>query len=640
MRVDFLATTTHFIDHLAPIFKEFPLSMRGIFFTTRALRDYGTKKGMHVRTYGKEGFLLKVLRERNSVIVVAGYNDLCLSSFAGRPQVFLEHGVGFRFTGDFPYYPGSTVSREHVVLFLSPSQRSANIQKEACPWSEAVAIGCPKMDEWHKLMELGWNKKKANPPTVAVSFHFDSGPVQEMRSALPFYRNILSELSSHFNVIGHGHPRWASSLAQVFDQIGIPFEYSFERILEQADVYVCDASSTIYEFASTNRPVVLLNAPWYRKTPLHEGHARFWEQANVGLQCDSPNDLIETIYSALEDSPETRYKRNKAIQEVYKATDGGASQRAIDAIQQIDLKKSLISLTERKKKSIPRVRPVDIVTEAMLSKSWNSKFGIVITNRNRTENLEHCLQSIAAQSINPKWVAIANLGSDTWSSCSMAWTARRFGVSYLDIDYHGPWNKGLAFNTAVRNMPEAEYIIQLDVDMILAPDLLLHTCSVLETHEAVTYFPRFVSKNAVHPRYEGSWHNFNELVRQSRSARNMWAVGGYVALPYSWLVENKGIDESFVGWGFEDTDLWWRATTTLSGHVEANGARLIHRSHEIQADKKTFLSKNKNRSYGRFLGDKISINPNGWGNAPVKTSIIREGIISDKKNTAATEKYA
>jgi UDP-N-acetylglucosamine:LPS N-acetylglucosamine transferase len=94
-------------------------------------------------------------------------------------------------------------------------------------------------------------------------------------------------------------------------------------------VYVCDNSSTIYEFAATGRPVVVLNGPHYRRD-VHHG-LRFWDAADVGIQVDHPRDLPDAIEEALRDPEPRRRAREAALGIVY-AHRTGAAQRAAAAL--------------------------------------------------------------------------------------------------------------------------------------------------------------------------------------------------------------------------------------------------------------------------------------------------------------------
>jgi glycosyltransferase involved in cell wall biosynthesis len=88
-------------------------------------------------------------------------------------------------------------------------------------------------------------------------------------------------------------------LEQTYRQCGIEVVRSFDEVCRRADVYACDNSSSIYEFASTGRPVVLLNAPWFRRDVEHG--LRFWAAAGIGRQVDEPEDLAEAIRCSLSE---------------------------------------------------------------------------------------------------------------------------------------------------------------------------------------------------------------------------------------------------------------------------------------------------------------------------------------------------
>ena len=102
----------------------------------------------------------------------------------------------------------------------------------------------------------------------------------------------------------------------------------FDDVLRRADVYACDNSSTLYEFASTGRPVVVLNAPWYRHDANHG--LRFWDASGVGVTSYEPGRPAGRASSAAADIV-TRRVRGTALDIVY-AYRTGAAQRAADAI--------------------------------------------------------------------------------------------------------------------------------------------------------------------------------------------------------------------------------------------------------------------------------------------------------------------
>lgn len=327
LRIDFLATETHYFDHLEPIYKAVPDEYRGKFFISPKIYDYAKKSGLEAHIYlGRRTFSGNI-----GPIVTAASGDLNRANESGRMQIFCEHGAGQSYSSRHPSYAGGIGNRENVVLFLCPNEMAAARNRRYYPDVPAVAVGCPKLDEWHKKPV----KPRSDPPVVAISFHWECFVCPETRSAYSWFKTALPTLAKckEFTLIGHGHPRMIRRIEAEYKRLGIEVVRDFKEVLERADCYVIDNSSTLFEFASTGRPVVVMNAPWYRRN-MHHG-LRFWEYANIGINCDNPRNLIDSIKLALEDTSEQRQLRKQAIDAIYPIHDGAAAQKAVEAILKV-----------------------------------------------------------------------------------------------------------------------------------------------------------------------------------------------------------------------------------------------------------------------------------------------------------------
>lgn len=324
MRYDFYATGPHYAEHLAPIWQALDPEERGIFVAHRIAAP-------ELRRQGVDHMVGRITGGSRRPCVVASWAD---ARDARHRVVFLvEHGVGQTYGDRHPSNPGGT-KREHVGLFLCPNRRVAELNKAAYPGALAIVVGSPKMDRWH-----GAAAKDGDPgnssPVVAFSWHWQNPQAPESKWALEHYQNrlpaIIAELQAEgIEVLGHGHPRHRRFFERLWHRLGVEFVPRFDDVLARADLYVCDNSSTLYEFASTGRPVLALNAPWYRREVRHG--LRFWSHV-PGLQCDEPGDVVPMVHEALQDPPHAVKTRHRAVHAAYAFVDGGASVRAVEAMR-------------------------------------------------------------------------------------------------------------------------------------------------------------------------------------------------------------------------------------------------------------------------------------------------------------------
>jgi hypothetical protein len=254
----------------------------------------------------------------SEAVLVSSAQDLAGAARAGYRRVaYLEHGIGQTYgvaSGGYPGGPG----RGTVGLFLSPNLHAAEADRLAYPGARVEVVGDPRLDHLPG--------REPGPPAIAVSFHWECHVVPETLSALAHYRSTLPALAERYTLLGHGHPRAARALERVWRRLGVEWVPEFEEVCRRADLYVADNTSTLFEFASTGRPVVVLNAPWYRR---HVEHGlRFWRAATVGLQVDEPGRLLDGVARALEDAPAQRRARAAALRLAYTHPHGAAERAA------------------------------------------------------------------------------------------------------------------------------------------------------------------------------------------------------------------------------------------------------------------------------------------------------------------------
>jgi hypothetical protein len=263
-------------------------------------------------------------------VCVFCYGDLKLVNrvHPDKKIIFCEHGAGMYYNNEHPSYAGSMVGRENVVLRLSPNQSHADKEKETlkCP---VEIIGIPRLDVYAKKHF----RVKTFRPTVAISFHWDCLVCPETRSSFSFFLKSFPDLITNFNVIGHGHPRIIEKIAPYYKRYGIKTVRDFDQVMKEADVYICDNSSTIYEWGITKKPIVLLNSPFYRKDVEHKGNPRFWKHAGIGPQVDRPEDLVSAVNTAISNRDYYLPLIESANADVLTYTDGMCTARAIIAIK-------------------------------------------------------------------------------------------------------------------------------------------------------------------------------------------------------------------------------------------------------------------------------------------------------------------
>lgn len=336
MKLDFFARRPHYLDHLAPVWNALPPARRGTFHIAQELETYARQELREPCLEIFEGGI----PSGDHPIVTAAYGDLNkVIRNPNRTIITMEHGVTQGF--ETAAYPNARIgNRLRVDLALLPNEYVAR-RFRAVRETPCEVIGTPKMDPWFyapffefpdqytQSVSLLHRRK----PVIAIAFHWgdrNSDPA-ESGSAFEHYRAILPALAARYKVIGHAHPLASPEHRQAFEQAGIEWVEDFREILLRADVYLNDLSSTMYEFLVTGKPVVILNAPWFRRNV--QWGIRFWDYSDVGLMVENPGELLDAIDRTLGDyGAICAQARHRAVADLYPHA-GSSAQRAVEVLE-------------------------------------------------------------------------------------------------------------------------------------------------------------------------------------------------------------------------------------------------------------------------------------------------------------------
>lgn len=316
--IDAYASLPHYWQHIAPVVDE--LRARGV-----VVRTWAARAG---EPWGER---LRLRTDRAPLCIVASYVDA--RALRTQAAVYVEHGAGQTYGAHDAGAPGWPGSRglDNVRLFLCPGEHVATTWRRAYPQAAVESVGSPALDE------LARDRAEYRAPgralTVAFTFRWNCGLCPEARTAFDHYERSLPAIatalrSSGVRVLGHGHPRLWERIRRTWSRCDVEPCAEYRAVAREADVLVADNTSAMYEWAALGRPVVALNAPWYRRDVEHG--LRFWSHV-PGIQVDEPAEVVDAIRDA--DTPETAALRDRAAAHVY-AHRGDAAVLAADAIQE------------------------------------------------------------------------------------------------------------------------------------------------------------------------------------------------------------------------------------------------------------------------------------------------------------------
>jgi hypothetical protein len=339
---DFLASERQYLEHLLPIYQELQDVDKGDFhINTPDLCAHAHKQGVKKIRYFEIGKLSAAIDPNPNVpAVVSSIADaqMVKSASPHKPVILCEHGCGQTYDINNSAYAGGP-NRDFISMFLVPGRIPYAKQKLNYPNIPCYIIGCPKMDRYKDYVKPEKVLTSDNV-VIGVSFHWDSKACNETSSAFNyFWNNVKKAVDAMPNAkfLGHCHPRLTSQIRLPWEQLrttypNVKFVGDFHSILDAADLYICDNSSTIYEFVSLDKGVILLNSPRYSRSANHG--MRFWDKADVGVNCEHTDDLHEKILEAIEaENNHTFYERRALYtEEIYTVPHGSAAKEAVSRL--------------------------------------------------------------------------------------------------------------------------------------------------------------------------------------------------------------------------------------------------------------------------------------------------------------------
>lgn len=225
----------------------------------------------------------------------------------------------------------------------------------------------------------------------------------------------------------------------------------------------------------------------------------------------------------------------------------------------------------------------------------NNKVCLLITTRNRSHLLNRSLERLTRLTIPDEVLVIDDGGDDNCETTAMNFVGR-LPVKYI-YNHEPEWTIcSMARNIGIKNT-DCDIVITAEPEMLFITDVV---AQMLQKHQEIPN--KVISAGTIyHMGQHATLHNdmiTNPANRLLQEAVNVSSHGtypvnskgyariqGWVA-PFSalyrkeWLMGIGGWDESFIHWGYDDTDLLTRLSFSGIGQDIARDIECIHQWHD------------------------------------------------------------
>ncbi|MDI3534932.1 MAG: hypothetical protein PWQ82_1297 [Thermosediminibacterales bacterium] len=185
--------------------------------------------------------------------------------------------------------------------------REKILREEGIEDAEKIVLYCPthtNLSTEKEMFELFCSIEKQLPFKLIVKLHDGT------------------KMAKDYNTRFHGS-----------DNIKISNRLSNVELFAVADLLVSDVSSSIFEFALLNRPIIQLSFPKIRNALKNYGDSlEVVLRKKMGIELENPQHFVDTATWLLDNEDNFRYLRQTAVSEIFSFTDGYSGKRAADVI--------------------------------------------------------------------------------------------------------------------------------------------------------------------------------------------------------------------------------------------------------------------------------------------------------------------
>ncbi|MBU1925435.1 MAG: CDP-glycerol glycerophosphotransferase family protein [Candidatus Omnitrophica bacterium] len=273
-------------------------------------------------------FLCRLRMYRTKAVVVTDYFDNVFRQlFVKTFWVYVSHGVANR---EFSFEPHI---KDYDLVILPGERDLKAMQERIGPLNNCRAAGYSKLDYFHYHVIKSLNLFKEKRPVILYNPHFDEKFSSFFDKGLVLLEQVSK--SNKFNVLFMPHPDLSRKYPQLVKKTA-----EFENVLlierhrinleymAQADVYITDISSSVFEWLYFDKPVLFFNTKrvnWKK--------SRDYPSWVLGKVAEDVLQLIVMIEDTLKHQEEFREIRRETFEDTFANRDKVVSKAIAEIIR-------------------------------------------------------------------------------------------------------------------------------------------------------------------------------------------------------------------------------------------------------------------------------------------------------------------